>query len=183
MRRYVLTGTPGSGKTSILHALKRLGYSVVAEAATDVISLERGRGNSEPWMQADFINAIVRLQRQRQIDASTRPDAIQLYDRSPVCTLALSRHLGYSPSPCLLEELERIEREQVYQKQVFFVENLGFIQPTEARRISLQESLLFEKIHAETYASLGYELIPVAPASLSARVQSVIDWMSHVKTV
>lgn len=54
MKRYILTGTPGSGKTSVLHALKSLGYSVVEEAATDVIALEQKRGNPEPWTQADF---------------------------------------------------------------------------------------------------------------------------------
>ena len=40
MKRYILTGTPGSGKTSLLHELKSQGYSVVEEAATDVIALE-----------------------------------------------------------------------------------------------------------------------------------------------
>jgi len=31
MKRYILTGTPGSGKTSILHELKSRGYRVVEE--------------------------------------------------------------------------------------------------------------------------------------------------------
>src|SRR6516164_8547641 len=53
MKRYILTGTPGSGKTSLLHELKSQGYSVVEEAATDVIALEHRCGNLEPWMQAD----------------------------------------------------------------------------------------------------------------------------------
>src|SRR5262245_17042913 len=65
MKRYILTGTPGSGKTSLLHALKSRGYSVVEEAATDVIALEHRRGHPEPWMQADFIDKIIRLQKQR----------------------------------------------------------------------------------------------------------------------
>ena len=71
MKRYILTGTPGSGKTSILHELKRQCYAVVEEAATDVIAREQGLGNSEPWLQADFIESIVRVQKQRQLEAST----------------------------------------------------------------------------------------------------------------
>ena len=35
MKRYILTGTPGSGKTSILQALKNQGYAVVEEAGAD----------------------------------------------------------------------------------------------------------------------------------------------------
>jgi predicted ATPase len=38
-RRYVLTGAPGSGKTSLLQALAARGWAVVHEAATDVIAL------------------------------------------------------------------------------------------------------------------------------------------------
>lgn len=177
MKRYILTGTPGCGKTSVLHQLKNQGYSVIEEAATDVIAFEHKLGNSETWRQADFIDKIVRLQKQRQLEAAAQPDRLQIYDRSPICTFALSRHLGYAPSVELLNELKRIERENIYQKHVFFLENLGFTEPTEARRITFEESLLFERIHAEVYTELGYELISLPPESLSQRVQRLIDWM------
>ncbi len=177
MKRYILTGTPGSGKTSVLHELKRQGYAVVVEAATDVIALEHRRGNLEPWRQTDFIDKIIQLQKQRQLEAGRCLDELQMYDRSPICTFALSRHLGYPPSETLLEEMERIERENIYQKEVFFLENLGFCQPTEARKITFEESLLFEKIHEEVYTSLGYHLIKVAPESPGQRVQCITKWM------
>lgn len=176
MKRYILTGTPGSGKTSILHELKRQGYSVVEEAATDVIAREQGLGHPEPWLQPDFIESIVHLQKQRQLEASTLPAELQWYDRSPICTLALSRYLGYAASASLVEEIERIERKRIYQRQVFFIEHLGFRQPTEARKITFEESLMFEKIHEETYTSLGYDLIKIAPEALSERVHRTIKW-------
>jgi predicted ATPase len=174
MKRHILTGTPGSGKTTILHALKRQGFAVVEEAATDVIALEQRKGNLEPWSQPDFIEKIVRLQQQRQLTAATEPSALQFYDRSPLCTYALSRHLGYPPSPGLLEELERMEREHIYQKQVFFIDNLGIVEPTEARRIGFEEALRFEHIHEDTYASFGYDCIHIAPASLAERVSIIL---------
>jgi predicted ATPase len=177
MKRYILTGTPGSGKTSILHELRSQGYRVVEEAATDVIACEQMRGNFEPWLRPDFIDAIVRLQKQRQLEASIAPSDLQWYDRSPVCTLALSRYLGYPPSASLVEEQERIERERIYQRQVLFIEHLGFCQPSEARKITFEESLVFEQIHEETYLSLGYDLIKIAPVALSERVQHIMEWI------
>lgn len=180
MKRYILTGTPGSGKTSILHALKIQGYGVVEEAATDVIACEHRRGNLEPWMLPDFIDAIVHLQRQRQLEAAKTPSDLQWYDRSPVCTLALSRHLGYPPSASLLDELERIERERLYERQVFFIEHLGFCQPSSARKITFDESLVFEHVHEETYLSLGYDLIKIAPDALSQRVHHIMAWIREL---
>ena len=174
MKRYILTGTPGSGKTSILHELKRRGYSVVEEAATDVIAREQEIGNPEPHLQPDFIETITHLQKQRQLEAAMMPDELQWYDRSPICTLALNRYLGNTAPPSLVEEIERIERDAVYQRQVFFIEHLGFCQPTEARKITFEESLVFEKIHEETYTSLGYDLLKIPPADLSERVHRIL---------
>ena len=176
MKRYILTGTPGSGKTSILHQLKSQGYCVVEEAATDVIAREHRRGNQEPWRRPDFIDAIVRLQKHRQLEATMASSDLQWYDRSPVCTLALSRHLGYPPSASLVEELERIACERIYQRQVFFIEHLGFCQPSSARTITFEESLVFEHIHEDIYLSLGYELIKIAPAALLQRVHHILEW-------
>ena len=38
MKRFILTGAPGAGKTSILQALAAGGHAVVPEAATDVMT-------------------------------------------------------------------------------------------------------------------------------------------------
>ncbi|MER6582341.1 AAA family ATPase, partial [Nonomuraea sp. NPDC001023] len=45
---HVLTGTPGAGKTAVLRLLEVRGYSVVEEAATDVIALGQALGRAEP---------------------------------------------------------------------------------------------------------------------------------------
>ena len=146
---------------------------MVEEAATDMISLEQGRGILEPWKQSDFIEKIVQLQKQRQIE--TTADEVQFYDRSPICTLALSRYLGYLPSDSLLEELQRIEHESIYHRQVFFLDNLGFVQPTEARKISFENALIFQQIHKEVYTELNYELVLIPPEPLSQRAQRIIE--------
>jgi predicted ATPase len=98
---------------------------------------------------------------------------VQFYDRSAVCTAALAIFLGHPVSEVLADELERIKREAIYQKRVFFVRSLGFIAPTEARRISLEEALRFERIHEETYRKFGYEIFYIEPGSLADRVASI----------
>jgi predicted ATPase len=173
MRRFIITGAPGAGKTAIIRQLELDGFSVVEEAATDVIAAAQAHGTVQPWAHPSFIDAIANLQRDRQIRASYQPDKVQFHDRCVVCTAALAVYLGYSFSPFLTGELERITKEAIYQNRVFFIRSLGFITPTEARRITLEETMRFEKIHEEMYRDFGFELISVEPGSLVERVSNI----------
>ena len=173
--RYILTGAPGSGKTTILSALRVRGHHVVDEAATDIINAFDAQCVPEPWRRADFIDRIVALQRQRQLTADGEATGLTVFDRSPVCTLALSVYLQRPVSAVLAAELDRIARENVYDRCVFFVHNIGFVEPTAARRISYAESLTFERIHLEVYRDLGYEIVDVNPGPVADRVALIED--------
>ena len=173
MKRFIISGAPGAGKTAILRELEFDGFGVVEEAATDVIAKAQAAGTPEPWTSPTFIDTVARLQQERVIWASAQPDQIQFHDRSVVCTAALAVYLGFSFSPFLTEALERIEKESVYQKRVFFVRSLGFITPTAARRISLAEAERFEKIHEQIYREFGFELVSIEPGSVLERVTAI----------
>lgn len=173
MKRFILTGAPGAGKTAILRQLELDGFSVVEEAATDLIALSQAQGIAESWMQPSFIDSIADLQRQRQVRASRQPDEVQFHDRSAFCTAALAAYLGHPLSPTFARELKRVRADAIYQKRVFFVQNLGFITPTEARRISFEEAVRFERIHQDAYRNFGFEIVPVKPGSLCERVAAI----------
>jgi predicted ATPase len=179
MHRYVLTGTPGAGKTSILRGLAKRGCAVVEEAATDVVSRGMIDGEAQPWTRASFIDEIVAEQRLRQV-AGAPPGEVQIFDRSPVCTHALAVFLGLPITRSLAEELDRITAERVYQRQVFFVRNLGFCEPTTARRISFQDALKFERIHEDSYRTFGYELIDIPADRLDRRIAAVHETVSRI---
>jgi predicted ATPase len=94
MKRFILTGAPGAGKTSILRALAAGGYAVVPEAATDVVTARLALEEAEvAWATAGG----------------------------------------------------------TFDRRLFFVRLLGFIEATAVRRISYAESQAFEQIHEEAY--------------------------------
>jgi predicted ATPase len=178
MHRFVLTGTPGSGKTAILRQLEIDGLTVVEEAATDIIALGHARGVDEPWTEPGFTDAIAALQRHRQLAADHQPRPV-IFDRSPICTHALALHLGHPIGQALTDELNRIRDEQIYERRVFFIKGQDFITPTPARRITLPDARQFEQLHAEVYSSLGYDLITVEPGPLEVRAAQVRAQISH----
>jgi predicted ATPase len=173
MKRYILTGTPGAGKTAILRCLELEGYGVVEEAATDIIALQQAQGVAEPWSRASFIDVIVNLQRERQLRAARLGDDKQFFDRSPICTYALANYLGYAISAALSTEIERIEQDGIYQKSVFFVQSLGFITTTDARKITAEDAMRFDRVDEETYRRFDYQIVPIAAAPLLDRVAAI----------
>ena len=173
MRRYIITGAPGAGKTTILAALRDRGYAVVDEAATDVIAGELATGRDHPSHDAGFLDAIVRLQRERQEQPAPPVTTVQVFDRSPICTLALARYLGQPVTPFLAREVDRVVAAGIYQPRVFFVHLLGFITPTAARRITLAQSIGFERFHRQAYRDCGFDLVDVPAGPLGDRVRLV----------
>jgi predicted ATPase len=180
MKRFILTGAPGAGKTSILNHLQERGFDVVDEAATAVITRKQAEGDAEPWTRADFVEQVVALQHRRQTRSTMRDVSVQLYDRSPICTHALASYLGRPVPEALSAEIDRITRERIYERQVFFIRNIGFCEPTAARRISFQESLEFERIHEQSYRLFGYDLVAVPPGEVADRAALIAATMARL---
>ena len=74
-----------------------------------------------------------------------------------------------------MEEIERIQQKHIYETQVFFVENLGFVEQTAARTINMEEALKFETMHREAYEKFGYECVSIPAGSVQERVETLLS--------
>jgi predicted ATPase len=173
MERYVLTGAPGAGKTSVLRVLEQRGHDVVEEAATAVIEREQARGRPAPLRDPSVIAAIATLQAERQLRAEARPVPIRFFDRSPLCTFALAKFLGHRVPPELEAELDRIGTGRIYRRRVFLVLGQGTVKLTAARRISANDATRFQRLHEAVYTEFGFECVPVPAGPLDERAQLV----------
>lgn len=94
--------------------------------------------------------------------------------------LALSRYLGFTAPPRLIREIASIQATGTYAKTAFFIRNQGSVEATPARRIGFEESLVFERLHEQTYRDLGYRLIDVPADPLRDRVALIQRTVDHL---
>jgi hypothetical protein len=90
MPGYILTGTPGAGKTAILRLLEVNGHAVVEEAATDAIALS----NEEPWYEHTVF-----FIRNQGLDRAQRP-VMPLSTTSRPQWQVSDRPCGHPPPGC-----------------------------------------------------------------------------------
>jgi len=86
-------------------------------------------------------------------------------------------HFAYkfTPSPVLLDEINRCIKGSIYQRKVLFFENLGFIEHTEARKISYEGALIFEQIHLDVHKQFGFEIVSVPPKNVEERCIFILN--------
>jgi len=73
----------------------------------------------------EFLHRILALQQQRQLAPVPDGADVQLFDRSPLCTVALARYLNRPVPAPLADEVAWVLREQAYEPEVFSVRPLG----------------------------------------------------------
>jgi len=160
----IVTGAPGSGKTTALGEVRETGIEVVVESATDVNQQMLDVG-LVPHEQPEFLECIVALQRERRLAATAER---QLHDRSVFCTLALARHLGAPVPAALWAEIDDVVG--WFEPVVLFVAPLGFVTPTTVRRIGYADAQRFGLLHRQVYTEYGFTIedVPVGAPGVRA---------------
>jgi predicted ATPase len=178
IRRFIFTGTPGSGKTTVINQLNALGYTTLAEVATELIQAAQLNHIERPWDEPRFIKKIFNLQLQR-LEESLSP--LQFYDRSPFCSLALLDYLFPPPKEPLLRQqiekkLTRLIQEKIFQPTVFFFDQLETIEQNAIRQISYEEAQRFEDLHIKIYERFGFTLHRLKPMPIESRVDEILKF-------
>ncbi len=168
MKKYVITGGPCVGKTTVLELLATKGHAILPEAARMIIEEETLRGSDVlPWKNlVKFQEAVVEQQLKNEADA--KADAIFL-DRSLVDGFAYCT-LGGIPAP------ERLSKNAVgrYEK-VFLLEPLSVYAKDGARTEDERTAKLIHDEIAKAYAGFGYEPIVVPALSPEERIIFILE--------
>ena len=174
--RYIITGGPGSGKSSLLNALIEKGYQGFEEISRIVIREQHEiNGDKLPWKNlADFAEICYERMSLQLNDCN--PNNFCFYDRGLPDIIAYMRRGG-------------LDVHQKYFAQCSSYNNIVFIASpwreifiNDAERPeSFEDSEEIYKFLKETYAELGFKIIELPKISISNRVKFIESYLSSCK--
>jgi predicted ATPase len=171
-RFYVITGGPGSGKTSLVDALRSRGYDSTVEAGRAIIQDQMAiDGRALPWRDPlHFAELMLSMDMQsyRLGEQSVGP---VFFDRGIPDVLAYLR-LTRIPVP---EHMHNAARIFPYNHAVFIAPPWReiFHQDRE-RKQDFDEAIRTYDALAETYKSHNYQLVEIPRTSIHERVRFVL---------
>lgn len=168
---FVITGGPGSGKTSLIDALAAAGFSHMPEAGRAIIQEQVALGGDGlPWANR---SKFADLMLERELCSHQQASAMA----GPViCDRGIPDVLGYLML-CGLPVRDHVRQAAArhrYSPRIFIAPHWPAIFTQDAeRKHTPAEAEATYRVMAETYAGLGYDLVPLPLASIADRVEFV----------
>jgi len=169
--RFLLTGGPGFGKSSIINELEKLGYQVKHEVARQIImdSLHTG-ATCTPWQ--DILSFSERVLEGRINQFQDGSEGIWFYDRGLPDIIAFM----LKDKREIQEDLWQLCREFRFEQKIFITPPWEAIFHKDSeRKEDFVAAIKVHKMIERVYTELGYELIPIPMGSIRDRAKFVLD--------
>lgn len=169
---HVITGGPGSGKTTLIEALRARGFATTDEAGRGVIREEaEAGGDALPWLDRERFAERMLEWELRSYREAERGSGPVFFDRGLPDTIGYLRLEGLEVPSWMEEEAWRLR----YNGSVFIAPPwLEIYGRDEERRQSWDVAVRTHQVMVETYGDLGYALVELPKTDVAARADFVI---------
>ena len=168
-KRYIITGAPGTGKTTLVNALNRKGHTTFEEVSRKVImSEQRINGIKTPWQDmVGFTNSVY----DQTINELALPTTeFSFVDRGLADNIA---YLRLKKSPISIKFLN-FDYKKFYHSTVFFLPIWKEIYLQDEQRLqSFEEAKKLQFLLLKTYKKLDFSIELLPKLAISKRVQFI----------
>ncbi|WP_136246935.1 AAA family ATPase [Halomonas borealis] len=169
--RFVVTGGPGGGKTTILSALAERGYRVVSESARRIIKERLAAGLTPRADPVSFAQEILRSDIERYRGA-VGCDHTVFFDRGVLDALYMLDAEGALTN----DEIAQYVQKFPYNGIVFLLPPWEEIYGTDSERDqSFEESIVVFEGMKKWYSEWGYETLEVPRDKIDERVSFILQ--------
>ncbi|MCZ4708090.1 AAA family ATPase [Legionella pneumophila] len=173
---YILTGAPGSGKTSMLAELAKRGFPVIDEPARRVLAQQRLIDGEGVYDKNPFLFKELMLSRMLYDYENAPKYDLVFFDRGLPDLIAYSKCFGLD----IGSEL-KASRINQYNSTVFFAPAWEQIYINdEERQLSFEAAQVFENDLRQAYSELGYQLVDIPLTTVSERVNFILKTIQSV---
>ena len=170
---HVVTGGSGSGKSSIIAALKARGFACVEEAGRQLVQQQvRIGGDATPWqdrLKFRELSLSLSIHGYEQVAERDRP---VFFDRGIPETVGYARFLGV-PVPAHHRAAVALYR---YASTVFVAPPWREIYENDAERKQTSADAVADyRVNVDAYAEAGYRLVEVPRAPVAERVAFILE--------
>lgn len=172
-RFHVITGGPGSGKTSLIDALARAGYARTVEAGRAIIQDQLAiDGPALPWRDPQAFAELMLSWELRSYRMAEEMTGAVFFDRGVTDLLGYLTLVG-QPVPA---HIARAAKRFRYNRRVYVAPPWPAIYTQDAERKQTPEEAVrtYEALVA-AYTDCGYELVSLPLVSIKERVRFVLD--------
>ena len=170
---FVITGGPGSGKSTLIDALQRLGYTRSIEAGRAIIRQQMAIGGSAlPWLDRAAFAELMLSWEMRSYAMLKEERGPTFFDRGIPDVIGYLELIGLPVLPPMLRAAE-LHR---YNSRVFIAPPWPEIfSNDQERRQDFDEAIRTYEAVRRVYSRLGYDLIELPRATIEARIRFVLD--------
>ena len=176
-KKIIITGTMGSGKSSVLNAISKDEHDIVPECARTILAEQRAFGGSGVPDKDPSLFCELLLSRTLHQYKNNKDVSLTIYDRG------LPDIIGYAKWFNLeLSHFKSCAKQYRYNNTVFLLEPWQEIYVNDdERKMTFKEAELFHDDLVNIYKELNYELLIVPKASIQERVAFIYRKLGFIK--